>query len=90
MQTLHYSDGTTEKICETLTELLQQQIEWATEDESNYYFRLPAIGCYDNRIYKVSKVTEQATLIDLIDYHVINKIADKAKPIDPATIKKAS
>ena len=88
MKTLHYSDGTTEDICENLTELLLQQIEWATEDDSFYYIRLQAIGCYDNRIYKVSKNTEHASLIDFIDYHVLDRISDRVTPIDPATIKR--
>ena len=77
-------------VFETVDELLAQDIVEATEYDGNYYIRLHDKDVYANVIWVVNKRTGAVTQMSLVDYLCVSNIADKAKPIDPATIKKAS
>ena len=88
MQLRTYDDGGHYLLYETLEELLQLPNIQVTEYGPDYYVEILPPEPYCRNIYKVDKATRKLSYIRYIDYMI--DIEDKAKPIDPRTLKKVS
>lgn len=88
MHKFKYDDGSDGVTYETLDELLSLKIDYVTEHDGYYFVFPPREGPYDNTVYKVDKKTGKAVYIPYIDYML--NIEEKAKPVDPKTIKGVS
>ena len=88
MRKFKYDDGTDGIEYETLHELLQLSNIKVTEYNGNYYVEILEKAPYYSTMYKVDKKTGKASYMDTIDY--ILDIEDKATPIDPESLKRAS
>ena len=74
-------------VYESLTELIKKGITGAWEFEDNYYIAVPSDDPYRNVIWIVNKKTGQVSSMMLTMFF---DLLDKAKPIDPETLKRAS
>ena len=75
-------------IYETLEELLESKFLWIMEYDGNYYIKPPLDDPYDERVYEVNKKTKELSCIHYIDYAI--KFEDKAKPVNPETLRRVS
>lgn len=75
-------------VYETFDELLDADIEIMSDYDGFYYIRLKPQELYDDSIWKVDKRTGEVSCSSFIDYML--DIQDKATPIDPKTLKRAS
>lgn len=75
-------------VYETLDELLHTNIIYASEYEGFYYIRVKPEYHYSNCIWKVDKKTGKSSYMMYTEY--IITIMDKAREIDPASLRKES
>lgn len=88
MQKFRHADGTEGIIYETLEELLQLSNIRVSEYSEKYYVEiLEDSPCYST-VYEVNKRNNKAIYMEIIDYML--DIEDKATPIDPETLRRAS
>lgn len=74
-------------VYENLRELLSTEILFVTEYEGFYYIKLKPYCDCDNSIWKVDKQTGKASYMMYTEYL---RFADKAKEIDPATLRRGA
>ncbi len=88
MRKFKYEDGTDGIGYDTLDELLQIELDWIREYGDFYYVKPKSENFYNLTVYKVDKKTGKASYKDYIDYFV--ETNDKATPVDPETLRRAS
>ncbi|NCE64082.1 hypothetical protein D1159_05650 [Pseudoflavonifractor sp. 524-17] len=76
-------------IYENLTEMLNGPILFISEYDGFYYVRMKPEEFYDNGMYKVNKQTGEVSLMYFTEY-LIEGLMDKAKEIDPATLRRGA
>lgn len=89
MHKFKYDDGSDGVTYETLEELLKLPTIEIREDGDSFYVNVIEDAPYYNVLYKVDKKTHKASYYgDKIGYMI--DIHEKAKPVDPKTIKGVS
>ena len=73
---------------ESLGELLDAEITYASECDGFYYIKVKENYFYSNCIWKVDKSTGKASYMMFTEY--ILNVMDKAKEIDPATLRRGA
>lgn len=73
---------------ETLAEMLDAPILFISEYDGFYYVRMKPQENYDNGMYKVNKQTGEVSSLYFTEY--LCTIMDKAKEIDPATLRRGA
>lgn len=82
------SEGSGMTVYENLDELLTAEIISVSEYGGYYYIKLKPYCDYDNSIWKVDKQTGKASYMMFTEY--ILNVMDKAKEIDPATLRRGA
>lgn len=84
---MYRSKESGEIVYETLDELLRADVISVSEYEEHYYISVKREYEYSNCIWKVDKKTGKASYMMYTEYL---RFADKAKEIDPATLRRGA
>ena len=84
---MYIDKGSGLTVYESLDELLAADIIFMSEYNGFYYIRVNSGDYYDNSVWTVNKRTGEVSFIGYTEYF---EIEDKAKEINPLTLKRAS
>lgn len=76
------------EVYETFEELLNKGITAIWDYQDNYYIRVKLDDNYDNRIWIVDKKSQKVSNMFFTEFMIF--IEDKATPVDPETLRRAS
>lgn len=85
---LYTCKGSGLEVYETFEELLNKGVTGIWDYQGAYYIRVKLDDQYDSRIWIVNKGNKKVSHTDYIDFML--DIRDKATPVDPKTLRRAS
>lgn len=77
------------EIYETLQDLLKKGINYVGEYDGNYYITVDTDDPYDNRVWVVNKETSKVSHMSFTTF-IVEDIDEKAKPVNPETLRRVS